>query len=161
MKLAKLRRRAVLALAAAMAWTLASTAAMADPPECLPTQTIDCSTTWLNLFRPIAVAAIAFDDACLGHDLCYRHGEATYGYDKEYCDRVFFAELDGICAQPIKLLDVVTLGLTRVFCNIGRYSFQAAVARTRFAVDAFQTGDKSSCCRYQHPDVPPLPQCAV
>ena len=160
MIIARSWRRVMVAFSSAMMWTLASTAAMADPPECLPTQTIDCSTGWLNLFRPIAVAAIAFDEACLAHDLCYRHGEATYGYDKGHCDRVFAADLDGICAQPIKILDVVTLGLTRVFCNIGRYAFQAAVVRTRFAVDAFKTGEESSCCRYDRHGVP-LPECAV
>jgi len=153
-------RRLAIGISSAMFWTLAATAAMADPPECLPTSTIDCSTKWGNLFRPIAVAAIAFDDACLHHDLCYRHGEATYGYTKDYCDDVFRAELDTLCAQDIAIVDVVTLGLTRVFCNIGKYAFYAAVSRTRIAGNAFQTGINSSCCRYDYP-APPLPQCVV
>ena len=29
-----------------------------------------------------------FRQACVFHDLCYRHGLATYGYNQNDCDRI-------------------------------------------------------------------------
>jgi hypothetical protein len=152
-------RRLALGIAGATIWTVATTAAMASPPECLPTEAIDCSTTWLNLFRPIAVAAIVFESACVTHDLCYRHGAATYGYDKMKCDEDLLADIDTMCRSDIRFIDVATLGLTRVFCNIGKRGFYAAVSRSHLADEAFKT-DESTCCRYDEDGIP-LPQCAL
>ena len=153
-------RRFAVALASAAVWTVTSTAVMASPLECLPTQPIDCSTGWLNLLRPIAVAAVVFEDDCLGHDLCYLHGATTYGYDKARCDDEFFAALDTMCRSEIRPIDFATLGLTRVFCNIAKRGMYAAVSRTGLAEDAFKDAAQGTCCRYDENGIP-LPECAV
>ena len=75
----RLLRSAFLTGGPAISTTL-TTAAMASPPECLATNPINCTTGMLKLIRPIAIISIVFEYVCLTHDLCYRHGEATYGY---------------------------------------------------------------------------------
>lgn len=36
--------------------------------------------------KSMAPVSLQFRQACVYHDYCYRHGEATYGYTKEDCD---------------------------------------------------------------------------
>ena len=40
-----------------------------------------------------------FRQACVFHDLCYRHGLATYGYNQNDCDRVL--QNAGLSAVPV------------------------------------------------------------
>lgn len=39
----------------------------------------------------------SFYTACEQHDYCYRHGEQTYGYDRNYCDSEFLTNMRAIC----------------------------------------------------------------
>ena len=38
-----------------------------------------------------------FRQACVFHDLCYRHGLATYGYNQNDCDRILQNEAFRLC----------------------------------------------------------------
>jgi hypothetical protein len=155
------RRVAVAAaLASALSWTWASTEALASPPECLPTETIDCSVKWYRLIRLVAAFSYVFEDACLTHDLCYRHGATTYGYEKAKCDEDFFVDMDAVCRGEFHIIDLLTLGLSRVSCNVMKRAMYAAVSRSGRAVEAFNTAAEGTCCRYDEFGVP-LPECVV
>jgi hypothetical protein len=39
-----------------------------------------------------------FHDACVTHDLCYRHGAATYGLSREDCDAEFHDNMKAACS---------------------------------------------------------------
>lgn len=65
----------------------------------------------LNCSLPATVSAIFFDrpreadehvnqrfrQACVFHDMCYRHGLATYGYTQNTCDRILQEQAFRIC----------------------------------------------------------------
>ena len=153
------RWRLVGALAPALLWTTIVTADAATNVECLPTAPIGCSVSWAALIRVVAAVAIVFEDACLSHDLCYRHGEATYGYDKVTCDERLLADLDAICTRDPTFWTYVTLGLSKVLCHAAERAFYAAVSRSEIARAAFRSGPASTCCRYDETGVP-LPECA-
>ena len=38
-----------------------------------------------------------FYTACEQHDYCYRHGERTYGFSRDYCDAEFLDNMRAIC----------------------------------------------------------------
>ena len=155
------RWRLVGALAPAVLWTGLVTAEAATRVECLPTAPIGCSVSWAGLIRVVTAVSIIFEDACLAHDLCYRHGEATYGYDKAICDDRLFADLDVICRADPTLWTYVTLGLSKLLCHLAKRAVYAAVLHSEIAVAAFQTGPASTCCRFDGPGVVPRPECAA
>lgn len=155
-----IRWRLLGALAPAVFWTTIVTAEAATRVECLPTAPIGCSVSWAGLIRVIAAVSIIFEDACLTHDLCYRHGEATYGYDKAICDDNLLADLDAICRRDPTFVTYVTLGLSKLLCHLAKRGVYAAVSRSEIAAAAFQTGPNSTCCRYDEAGVP-LPECAA
>ena len=154
------RWRLLGALAPAVLWTGIVTAEAATRVECLPTAPIGCSVNWAGLIRVVTAVSIIFEDACLAHDLCYRHGEATYGYDKAICDDNLLADLDAICRADPTLLTYATLGISKLLCHLAKRAVYAAVSRSRIAATAFQTGLASTCCRYDRAGVP-LPECAT
>lgn len=39
-----------------------------------------------------------FHDACVTHDLCYRHGAATYDLDRKDCDDGFYEDMKTACS---------------------------------------------------------------
>jgi coproporphyrinogen III oxidase len=39
-----------------------------------------------------------FHEACVMHDLCYRHGEATYGMTRKDCDVEFYDNMKNACS---------------------------------------------------------------
>ncbi len=102
---------------------------------------LDCSipTAALSAFahrlRRVDQASVnlRFRQACLAHDLCYRHGRATYGYTQGQCDTALVEASFRICKQMYarqvsvdwcatqarKVLAGVTLG--------GRSSFRPSV----------------------------------
>lgn len=130
----------------------------AATPECLPDRPLSCSMSWLNLLRPFAAFSVVFADACFQHDLCYRHGSATYGYDKAKCDEDFVADIDAVCRGEARFLDFATLGLNRVACFAAKRMAATAVTRSIFAEQSFRDGAASTCCRYDEFGAP-LPQC--
>lgn len=138
--------------------TLDVAAARATVPECLQVEPLQCSLGWGILFRPAAAASIVFVDACVTHDLCYRHGEATYGYDKARCDDEILAAMDATCRREWGFVAYATLGLTRLACHLEKRAIYAALSRSEIAVRSFRTGERSTCCRYDA-DGEVLPQC--
>jgi hypothetical protein len=45
---------------------------------------------------------LLFRQACVAHDLCYRHGAATYGYSQNTCDMMLSESSFRICRQVFK-----------------------------------------------------------
>lgn len=152
-------RRARLASTTVAAFLLLGVASThAVTPECLPDYPLGCSASWLTMSRPVAAFSIVFADACLKHDLCYRHGAATYGYDKAKCDEDFIADIDAVCRGELRFLDFATLGLNRVACFAAKRLAAAAVTRSVYAERSFRDGALGTCCRYEE-GAEPLPQC--
>jgi hypothetical protein len=67
---------------------------------------LNCSLPWfVNHFftsRPGEIATDApvrqrFRQACVFHDLCYRHGLATYGYTQSECDDILLEQAIRVC----------------------------------------------------------------
>lgn len=83
-----------------------------------------------------------FRAACATHDLCYRHGSATYGFEREACDARFLAQMRSTCGEPLAL-DLVE----RLRCEAAAAQFHEAVRRygeRRFLSDG-------SVCEYLGP----------
>lgn len=86
------------------AWLLALSlsACTSTPPAhgCGGGEPLGCSI-------PIAVLVVSsdyeaqankFHGACVAHDLCYRHGAATYGLSREECDTEFYDSMKTACS---------------------------------------------------------------
>src|SRR5882757_8163208 len=67
---------------------------------------LNCSLPpWANAFFDVSkdkhgkrhLVLQRFRQACVFHDLCYRHGLATYGYNQNDCDRVLQNEAFRLC----------------------------------------------------------------
>jgi hypothetical protein len=69
-------------------------------PPCGGSQPLGCSipTAILVVSEDYEAQADKFHDACVMHDLCYRHGEATYGTTREECDVEFYANMKVACS---------------------------------------------------------------
>lgn len=52
-----------------------------------------------------ATVSLHFRSSCAMHDLCYRHGYATYGYSQSDCDQALQASAFRMCRQIHKLHD--------------------------------------------------------
>ena len=55
------------------------------------------------LFEDYAQQADKFHRACVRHDLCYRHGNITYGLTREECDDEFYDMMKDSCAGTANL----------------------------------------------------------
>lgn len=44
-----------------------------------------------------------FHNACVLHDLCYRHGASTYDLSREACDSEFYSNMKSACEGPAGL----------------------------------------------------------
>ncbi len=86
-----------------------------------------------------------FDPACVRHDLCYRHGEATYGLTRRQCDDEFRSKMYGICSN-IELIDIITFGASMAICNGHAQVFYEAVRDQ--GASRFRTGTDSTFCPY-------------
>lgn len=76
-----------------------------------------------------------FFDACLQHDFCYRHGNKTYGRDKEGCDTEFYENMLALCENKT--------------CEVAAKEFHWAV-KEHAEDGAFQT-TTSTYCEYDGP----------
>ena len=84
------------------AWSTAELGALVGRGEGL-----DCSipSAALNAFASdqllsgseLAPVNLRFRQACVAHDLCYRHGRATYGYTQSQCDAALAAAAFRLC----------------------------------------------------------------
>ncbi len=95
-------RRGTLLLAFAIG-ACASTAPQESP--CGDPEPLGCSI-------PPAIRAISreyneqadkFHSACVLHDLCYRHGAATYDHSRDACDKEFYENMRTACEGPAGL----------------------------------------------------------
>ena len=75
-------------------------AATSTPPPCGGSQQLGCSipTAVLVISEDYEEQADKFHDACVRHDLCYRHGEATYGLTRKQCDVEFHDNMKAACS---------------------------------------------------------------
>lgn len=88
-----------------------------------------------------------FEDACIAHDYCYRHGFRTYGDSRADCDAVFLHDMQMECGDVLDLDPV-----SRAECLLAASEFHIAVRRSgssRFLTDA------GSYCEYRGPPTPP------
>jgi len=60
---------------------------------------LECSIpTAVLIIEDYREQANKFHDACVTHDLCYRHGAATYDLSREVCDDEFYENMKAACA---------------------------------------------------------------
>jgi len=88
-------RRTCLTVSAA----IAAACAMTPPNPCGGTEPLGCSIppAVLVASRDYEEQADKFHNACVTHDLCYRHGAATYGTTREECDDEFYENMKAAC----------------------------------------------------------------
>ena len=69
-------------------------------PPCAGTEPLGCSipTAVLVVSKDYEEQADKFHDACVTHDLCYRHGAATYGMTRKDCDVEFYGNMKTACS---------------------------------------------------------------
>ena len=71
------------------------------PPDhpCGANEPVGCSIpeVVLLLSEQYKEQAEKFHPACVTHDFCYRHGQATYGVTREQCDADFLADMKKSC----------------------------------------------------------------
>ncbi len=106
---------------------------------------------------PVAAASVyhdhyrvRFEQACIQHDFCYRHGQATYGYDRGHCDERFLADMEAECESPAFGTDWIVGSIDKLSqgaaCRSAAAQFYEAVRR--FGEKAFRTTD-STVCAYE------------
>jgi len=84
-----------------------------------------------------------FEDACIAHDYCYRHGHATYGDRRADCDRMFLDDMKTSCNDRLELDPG-----NAAECRLAASEFHLAVRRS--GAKRFRSGD-SSYCEYRGP----------
>jgi len=69
-------------------------------PPCGGSQALGCSipTAILVVSEDYEAQADKFHNACVTHDLCYRHGVATYGVTRKECDTEFLDNMKTACS---------------------------------------------------------------
>jgi hypothetical protein len=75
-------------------------ASTSPTPPCGGSQPLGCSipTAVLVASKDYEEQADKFHNACVTHDLCYRHGEATYGMTRKACDVEFYDNMKTACS---------------------------------------------------------------
>jgi hypothetical protein len=106
---------------------------------------------------PVAVISVfhdhyrvRFEQACIQHDFCYRHGLATYGYDRADCDERFLTDMEAECETGRFGTDVLVGGADLLsrgeVCRSAARQFYDAVRA--YGEQAFRR-EESTVCRYQ------------
>ena len=126
---------------------------------------LDCSIPWFakRIFpqyflgdKPSPVTR-RFHQACVFHDLCYRHGLATYGYSQADCDLMLQEQAFRICSylpskkgdqscqlDAKKVLAGVTLGGARSYRNWEQSTFSSLTASVQVAAIHRQSRDRQT-----------------
>lgn len=118
--------------------------------DCLPLETIDCSTSIMKLIPKIGdaftVSDEIFADACIIHDYCYRFGHKTYGYNQNQCDSMFLEDMLKICSSshPENSMESL-LKLIQPSCNVMAYLYYRGVYE--LGSDSFNKENKT--CDYE------------
>ncbi|NJM30808.1 MAG: hypothetical protein HC855_12555 [Rhizobiales bacterium] len=84
--------------------------------------------------------AMRFRQACIMHDLCYRHGLATYGYTQTDCDYMLQEQAYQACSYFKTDRAGCKLAAKKVLLGVrfgGKDSYQAAESSTYFEYDPF------------------------
>lgn len=87
--------------------------------------------------------AARFEDACVVHDYCYRHGLVTYGESRSDCDRAFLQAMRAQCGDSLSL-DLES----RADCLLAAQEFYLAV---RERGEARFRGQAGTSCEYRGP----------
>jgi hypothetical protein len=68
-----------------------------------------------------------FHQACVFHDLCYRHGLATYGYSQADCDTMLREQAVRLCAylSPRKTAQDCQLDAKKVLAGVAFFGYEA------------------------------------
>ena len=111
-------------------------------------QPLGCSIpAILTLINGVSENTDGFKPACVQHDFCYRHGQATYGKDRNACDLEFRTNLKAQCEEP-KWLTALSLTLNKKRCLFVANQMYQAVRR--YGKSKFQLNN-SSYCEYDGP----------
>ena len=83
-----------------LAFLVAGCASTSTTPPCGSSEPLGCSipTAVLVVSKDYEAQADKFHSACVTHDLCYRHGEATYGMTRKQCDVEFYDNMKAACS---------------------------------------------------------------
>jgi len=137
---------------------LAKVTITCDPlNRCGAGESVGCSVPWyVNVVDPTTLlfAQKVFNSACIFHDYCYRHGQATYGRAKSDCDVKFLDKMRAICSAPNlgNIAGAFLSGLGSVAaCLAYAQTFYEGVAHAPQAAASFRTqatDPKSTFCRY-------------
>lgn len=118
-------------------------------PACGNGQPLGCSI-------PVAVDLLTerldeakdlFEPACTQHDFCYRHGAATYGHQREDCDREFKQLMEQACRDQ-HALEKISWATNPVSCKALAGQMHRAVRR--YGEGRFVT-NVNSYCEYDGP----------
>lgn len=105
---------------------------------------------------PTSPLSLQFAQACYAHDMCYRHGAATYGYQKEDCDDLLFDQAYRLCTSIYRAnninpthknpIDVCKAQAGSVYAGVnwfGSSSFLPLEKSTFFEFDAMARGKRA------------------
>ncbi len=100
-----------------------------------------------------------FYDACAQHDYCYRHGFASYGLDRNTCDREFLLDMKNLCPAPAagklgKTLEIFddSVDSRRTCLSVAEDYYEAV---HQYGEDKFLTAN-STYCEYNGPASSPI-----
>jgi len=82
-----------------------------------------------------------FHKACVTHDFCYRHGNATYGMKRASCDDIFYQDMQDECGSlgALSVLDVKEYSLCQL---TAKQTFETV---RRYGEPAFRSATSSYC----------------
>jgi len=115
---------------------------------------LNCSIPWLGrgLFESqseTADVSLHFRPACAMHDLCYRHGYATYGYAQADCDRALQTSAFRMCTQ----INALKPGKDKVFRSCQTEAKKVLLGVSIGGAGSFQAAGKSTYFEYD-----PMPE---
>jgi len=115
---------------------------------------LNCSIPWIgkSLFEtPAGTASVSlhFRPSCVMHDLCYRHGYATYGYSQADCDRALQASAFRMCRQ----INAIRDGKEEVFESCQTEAKKVLLGVSIGGAGSFQASGKSTYFEYD-----PMPE---
>jgi phospholipase A2-like protein len=116
--------------------------------HCVESEPVDCSFPWQGQLATLGTSAYyneKFGKACLRHDYCYRHGQKTYGYSKDYCDDSFYKATKDTC-EGVSVGTFLSLGTSKGACYTAAEAYYQAVRK--FGASSYKTGSASTYCRF-------------
>ena len=122
--------------------TLCACASAPTEHPCGELEPLGCSIPQaVLLIEEYADQADKFHDACVIHDLCYRHGNITYGVSREECDDEFYVNMKDACAGTANLgmLDPEDFAKCQLAAN------QTFMAVKKHGEPHFNSGSGSYC----------------